>query len=107
MIHALAILACAALLPVAPALAQSSSYSYLVEPDLATARARSAQACAAMHCRGGTLYWWPVVVDPKGVAIAIAPSGAYATQGLTASEIAALQSYATLKAAGWFAGAAN
>jgi hypothetical protein len=82
--------------------------SYLVEPTLTAAKARSQQQCAALGCDGvRTIYWWPVVALTDGTAaVVIQASGPYSakltlgarTTGLTDAEIAALQTAAQLGA---------
>lgn len=81
--------ALAILLIASPAMAQS----YLVEPSLSDAQARSQQQCLARGCDGvQTVYWWRAITLTNGQgALVIAPSGDYGPAGLTASESAALQ----------------
>jgi hypothetical protein len=98
----------AAVLALAPgvALAQSTTDSFLAEPDIATAQGRSAQQCAAMGCQSPTLYWWPAVTLPcttgGTVWIDIQASGAYGPSGLTSAEVSALVPYSTMSANGCF-----
>ena len=93
----------------APAFAQSADSSFLGEPDLAAANARSAAQCNALGCDGvRSVYWWPVwPVWPlsDGTAaveiLASAPYGASATTlkgtaGLSTAERAALVPYSTI-----------
>jgi hypothetical protein len=79
--------------------------SYLSEPDLATAEARSAQQCAVMSCQPPTLYWWSVLTLPCGTLGAywldMEPAGVYGPSGLTAQDPAP-QPYDALNADGCF-----
>lgn len=78
----------------------AAAQSYLVEPSLPSAQARSAAQCAALGCVENTQYWWSVQPLTDGTAaVVIEPSGAYSQQttvgsvtaGLTSAEIAALK----------------
>jgi hypothetical protein len=75
--------------------------SYLVEPTVVAAQARSQQQCAALGCDGvHSIYWWAVVSLTDGTAaVVIEASGPYSasttvaskTGGLTAAEIVQLK----------------
>jgi hypothetical protein len=62
--------------------------NYVVEPDLATASARSAAQCQALGCDGvQTVYWWPIVALSDGTfALVIQPSGPQAATATIASK---------------------
>lgn len=79
--------------------------SYLVLPNLAAAKARSAQQCTILKCQPGTTYWWNVIALTDGTAaIEIQPNGPFsastanvhATAGLNTAERAALKPAATI-----------
>lgn len=81
--------------------------SYLIFPDLASAQARSQQQAIAKGCTGTTEYWWGQITNPSTgqaalvIEDAVRPDGSdYTSNGLTASEIAALVPAASM-AASW------